>query len=136
MFSMDNAAHVMATALPEFMRELGIAIESLGTEGVRLRLPRNDKICREGGIVSGQALASLADTSMVFAVWATLGEHKPIGTIDLHVSYLRPAASSDVLAHAEVVRLGRTLAFARVTMTTTTSSRPVATAVATFALPA
>lgn len=134
-FSLQQATHLMATALPECVRELGIVVEAVGKDRAQLRLPLCDKACREGGVVSGQAIASLADTTMVFSLWAALGEHKPVATVDLHVTYLRPAAQSDVTAQAEVVRMGRALAFAHVTMTATASAQPVATAVATFALP-
>ena len=66
-----------------------------------------------------------------------------MATIDLHTTFMRAITRADVVADAEVQRLGRTLAFVRVTM----RARPldgaahvdptaiVASAVGTFALP-
>jgi uncharacterized protein (TIGR00369 family) len=134
-FALEDAKAAMGTAFPEVVQDLKIVIESVTKDGVQLRLPLDPRICREGDIVSGQALSMLADTSMVYCIWAAIGARNPVGTVDLHVTFLRPAAKSDVLARAEVVRLGRTLAFARVTLLAAASLIPVATAIGTFALP-
>ena len=92
--------------------------------------------CREGGIFAGQALAALADTAMCFALWTDGRGRRPVATVDLHVTYLRAGDGDDVLADAEIVRSGRSLAFCRVSMRLASSGRELATAVATFSLPA
>ena len=135
-FTLEEASRVMGTVFPDFVKDLGITVESVAKDsGVHLRLPLSEKICREGNIVSGQVLAVLADTAMVYSIWVALGVQKPVSTVDLHVTYLRPASKSDVIAHSEVIRLGRSLAFARVSMRIEKSMTLVATAIGTFALP-
>ena len=99
-----------------------------------LTIPVTDRIARVGGIVSGQALAALADTAMVLATLTTLPEPRPVGTVTLDTQFLRPATGDKIIAQAEVVRAGRSLAFLRATLTAEPSGKPVATATATFAL--
>ena len=121
---------------------LALRVDAVGTASAVLCLPFAEDLCREGGIVSGQALAALADTAMVIAVCAASGGYRPMATIDLHTTFMRAVKKADVVAAAEVQRLGRTLAFVRVAM----RARPlddaakgdpaiVASAVGTFALP-
>jgi len=135
-FTVEVAAQVIATAFPGCVRALGISVEHLDAERATLRLPLSDMACREGGIVSGQAMAALADTAMCFAVWADGRGRRPIATVDLHVTYLRGAAGEDLLAHAHLVRAGKSLAFTRVDVVQAESGKTVATAVAIFGLPA
>lgn len=135
-FSIDEATQVLATAMPGCVRDLGIRVESLGEGRANLRMPSGGAACREGGIFSGQALAALADTAMCFAVWADGRGHRPVATVDLHVTYLRGGGGEDVVAQAELVRSGRSLAFARVSIGLASSEQALASAIATFALPA
>jgi uncharacterized protein (TIGR00369 family) len=97
-------------------------------------MPFSERLCRDNGVVCGQALMSLADTAMVFAVSSAGGAYCPMTTVDQTMHFLRPAASADVLADAKVVRLGRTMAFGSVTLTTVGDSRPVAIAQLAYAL--
>ena len=47
---------------------------------------------------------------------------------------MRAVSSSDVLADARVVRLGRTMSFGRVTLLSATDNKPVAMASSAFAM--
>ncbi|MBO7934031.1 PaaI family thioesterase [Burkholderia pseudomallei] len=134
LMTMAEAQQVVAQAMPGCVRELGISVESLEPNRAVLRMPFSEKACREGRIFSGQALAALADTAMCFAVWCDGRGRRPVATTDLHVTYLRAGTGEDVVAQAEVVRAGGSLAFARVSLLSP-SGDEVATAVATFALP-
>lgn len=142
-WTVDTANEVLRERFAPWVRALGIRVEAVGAASAVLRLPFADDLCREGGIVSGQALAALADTAMVIAVSAASGGYRPMATIDLHTTFMRAVAAADVVADAEVERLGRTLAFVRVTMRArphdaTSKVDPtaiVASAVGTFALP-
>ena len=110
------------------------SIKSLGPDGAVLRLRFSKKPCRDNGVVCGQALMSLADTAMVFAVSSAAGAYRPMTTVDQTMHFLRPAAQADVLADAKVVRLGRTMAFGSVTLTADGDARPVAMAQLAYAL--
>ncbi|RYF31976.1 MAG: PaaI family thioesterase [Comamonadaceae bacterium] len=135
-FTPDEAVSVMALSMPGCVRGLGITVDELGEGRASLRMPANEMSCREGEIFAGQALATLADTAMCFAVWSDGRGRRPIATVDLHVTFLRGGGKEDLLAHAEVIRSGKTLAFCRVSMVLAHSGKEIATAVATFSLPA
>ena len=96
------------------------------------RMPLSDHLARVGGIVSGQALAALADTTMVLAAIAKAGELKLYATTNLDTQFLRPGAGTAILCQAIIVRSGKALVFARAEMTEEASGKPVATANATL----
>lgn len=135
-FTIDMAAQVLAETMPGCVRGLDLTVEALDDGRATLRMPSTAMACREGGIFSGQALAALADTAMCFAVWMDGRGRRPVATVDLHVTYLRGAGGEDLLAHARLVRSGKSLAFARVDIVLAASGKDVASAVATFGLPA
>jgi uncharacterized protein (TIGR00369 family) len=101
-----------------------------------VRLPFNHTLVHVGGTVCGQALMTAADTAMVIALSAALGEFRPMATVGQTISFLRPVANEDLLVEARVLRLGRTLAFGEVAMRAAKSGALAAHATTTYALPA
>jgi uncharacterized protein (TIGR00369 family) len=95
------APWVQALNLEAVSIEPGVAI---------FRLPYSSALCREGGSICGQALMSAADTAMVFAISAQLGEFKPMATVTLHSSFMRPVMG-DALIVARVSKPGKSLMF-------------------------
>ena len=108
-------------------------VVALDTAGATLEIPITPEIARAGNIVSGQTLATLADTAMVIACGAAAGEMIPVGTITLDTQFLRPGSGEKIVAVAEVTRMGRAMVFARATLTAMPSKKAVAMATATFA---
>ena len=106
----------------------------LGQPGAILRMAFSERLCRKGGIVCGQALMALADTSMVFAILAANRGYRPMTTVDQTTHFMRAVTKSDVLADARVVRLGRTMSFGRVTLFGATDPKPVAIVSSAFAM--
>jgi uncharacterized protein (TIGR00369 family) len=95
------APWVQALNLEAVSIEPGVAI---------FRLPYSSELCREGGSTCGQALMSAADTAMVFAISAQLGEFKPMTTVALNSSFMRPVLG-DALIIARVSKPGKSLVF-------------------------
>lgn len=108
-------------------------VTALDETGATLRIPITRDIERAGGIVSGQTLATLADTAMVIGCGGAAGEMIPVGTVTLDTQFLRPASGDAIDAIAEITRLGKGMIFARCTMIALPTGKPVATATATFA---
>lgn len=108
-------------------------VTALDETGATLRIPITRDIERTGGIVSGQTLATLADTAMVIGCGGAAGEMIAVGTVTLDTQFLRPASGDTIDAVAEITRLGKGMVFARCTLITQPSGKPVATATATFA---
>lgn len=78
---------------------------------VRLRLPVKRDYVHVGGVMCGQAAMAAADTAMVLAMMAELGEFRPMTTVQLNTSFLRPVSADHCLVTAKVLRSGRSLAF-------------------------
>lgn len=136
MTTLDKAAatHLLQTVFAPWVLDLDLSIETIDGEGAVLRMRFSERLCRDNGVVCGQALMALADTAMVFAVSASAGGYLPMTTVDQTIHFLRPAARSDLLARAHVVRLGRTMAFGSVSIETADDSRPVALAQTAYAI--
>lgn len=100
-----------------------------------LDIPITDQITRMGDIVSGQTMATLADTAMVLACIGNLGKLEAISTVTLDTQFLRPGVGEILRATARVTRAGRAMIFASCTLTTYPSGKDVALATATFARP-
>lgn len=126
------AQQILADLFAEWVQALDLTILSIDAEHVLVRMPLGAHLARVGGIVSGQALAALADTSMVFAAMGHVGEPRPLATTDLHTQFLRPGVGSAILCRARVVRAGKSLVFAQADMTQEDDGKLVATATATF----
>jgi len=60
------------------------------------------------GTLHGGALATLADTAMGFAFATTLATDESFATLEMKVSFLRPAWRSNLTATATIVHRGKT----------------------------
>ncbi|HEX8663927.1 MAG TPA: PaaI family thioesterase [Beijerinckiaceae bacterium] len=133
-FDKEAAERLLQEVFAPWVRDLDLAVERVGPEGAVLRMRFSERLCRDNGVVCGQALMSLADTAMVFAVSAAAGGYGAMTTVDQTVHFLRPVARADALAEARVTRLGRTMAFGQVAITADGDPRPAATAQTAYAL--
>jgi uncharacterized protein (TIGR00369 family) len=129
----ETAQAILDASFAPWIHALGPKITEISPEGTTLTIPITDNINRIGGIVCGQALASLADTAMVFACFGHLGKPEPVGTVTLDTQFLRPASGESIRAEAEVTRAGKSMIFTRCTLIAEPSGKPVALATATFA---
>jgi uncharacterized protein (TIGR00369 family) len=100
-----------------WVQDLGLVVEETGDLSAVLRLPWSPRLAREGGAMSGQALMAAADTATVIAVSAARGAYVPMTTVQQSSTFQRPVVDTDVLVHARLSKLGRTLAFADVALT-------------------
>jgi uncharacterized protein (TIGR00369 family) len=86
-------------------------------------------------VLCGQTLMSAADTAMVLAVSAQLGGFRPMTTVQLQTSFMRPVPgdAGEVRITARVLRLGKSLAFGEIEMLDA-AGRLAAHATTTYAL--
>ena len=92
-------------------------------------------IRNHAGMVCGQALSALADTSMVIATSAHFGEFQPVATTGLHTQFLRPAVGETIRCEAKIIRAGKALLVAEAMLFSQPSGKEVAKASATFFKP-
>ena len=131
----DLAQTILNENFADWVKALDLTVTAIDRDHALIRMPLGDHLARVGGIVSGQALAALADTTMVLAAIAHADKFRPFATTDLHTQFLRPGVGTAILCRAEVVRAGKALVFARADMSEETSGKLVATATATFYAP-
>jgi uncharacterized protein (TIGR00369 family) len=130
-----NLASILADAFAPWVQDLNLSIEDIGNEGITMRLPADARLSRIGGIVSGQAMTAMADTTMVLALAAHFGGFRPVATVDIAMSFMRAIKSSDVLCEARVRRAGRSLAFVHAELRAADDTQIAAVANGTFAIP-
>lgn len=129
-----------AAAIEDFLDE--VFPQRLGTiEGVdhmraTMSLAIEDEHLRPGASVSGPTLMGLADVCLYVAILAQLGPEPMAVTSDLHCRFLRrPRGDRDIIANAQILKLGRRLAVGEVQLFSAGDEQPVALVTATYVLP-
>lgn len=125
----------LAEHFAPWVLDLDLSVVEVAESHTITRMPLSARLMRVGGIVSGQALTALADTSVILALAGHRRAFVPAGTVTLDTQFLRPGTGSAILCRAEIIRAGRSMAFARADLTAQDSGKLVATATATLALP-
>ena len=142
-FGIDDARRVLSEVFAPWVQDLGLSVEAIdheppeaagdGQPRAVLRMAFSERLCRDG-VVCGQALMALADTAMVIAMVAAHRGYRPMTTVDQTTHFIRAVASSDVLADARMVRLGRTMSFGRVMLLSAADNKPAAMVSSAFAM--
>jgi uncharacterized protein (TIGR00369 family) len=143
-FGIGEARRILGEVFAPWVLDLNLSVEEFEFEpragladwqpGAILRMPFSERICRNGGVISGQALMAFADTAMVIANLAANRGYRQMTTVDQTTHFMRAVAASDVLADARVVRLGRTMSFGRVTLSSAADNKPCAMVSSAFAM--
>lgn len=110
-----------------------VAVTAAGLD-VRLRVA--DRHLRPGGTVSGPSMFALADVAIYLAILSRIGPVALAVTTNCAMDFLRkPAAGSDMIAQARILKLGRQLAVGDVLLFSEGRAEPVARAGLTYAIP-
>jgi uncharacterized protein (TIGR00369 family) len=104
------------TMFAEWVRQLELRVLQVRLGEVVLALPVTPRHVHGGGVLCGQTMMAAADSAMVLAVASQLGEFRPMTTVQLQTSFLRPIAGSTSEARvvARVLRMGKSLAFGEI----------------------
>lgn len=130
-----------ADEIKAFMQEvfpqarMPVEVEELRDGFLRLRVPVTERYLRPGGTVSGPALMTIADTAMYYLVLGMIGPVALALTSNLNMNFLRAPKLADVIAEAEMLKLGKRLAVGQVTIYSDGSDEPVAHATVTYSIP-
>ena len=133
-----DAATLQATLdriAADYVKRLQLRVETVVPGEVTLTMPVLPELVHGGGVLCGQAIMSAADTAMLLAMIAQLGEFRPMTTVQLQTSFLRPVPrdSGQVTVVAKVRRLGKTLSYGDIDFLTDVD-KLAAHATATYAL--
>ena len=116
-----------------FHRFLGIRLAEEHEDGVTLELPISEHFANTYGQVHGGITATLVDAAFGVSIQKRYGEERLTATIEMSVSYLRPAAEGVLRARSRFIKTGRTLLRGQVDIHDGEGSH-VATGLVTFML--
>ena len=134
---------LLLSVVSPWVRALDLTVLALRPGEVELALPITPLHVHGGGVLCGQTLMAAADTAMVLAVSHQLGGFRPMTTVQLQTSFLRPIPGSSTTdggtdagsarVVARVLRAGKSLVFGEVEILDTTG-RLAAHCTTTYAL--
>ena len=106
----------LARLFAPWVRELDLRVLDARAGEVTLALPVTSLHVHAGGVLCGQTMMAAADTAMVLAVMTRLGGFKPMTTVQLQTSFLRPIAGTSGTARvvARVLRMGKSIVFGEI----------------------
>ncbi len=111
--STPTGADVMAQFIPQspFVAKLGVVIDKLDDDEVRLRLPWDPTNTTVGDMVHGGAIATLADLTVMAAAWcgAQVPDNMRGVTVSVALDYMAPARATELIGVGRVLRRGRSL---------------------------
>ena len=136
MFGKDEAQAFLASSFASWVQALDLRVDEISADGhAVLSMPITEDVARMGGIVCGQALATLADTAMVLSTSAHFGAPRDVATTNLDTQFLSAGRGERIRCTARITRAGRSLIFAQAELVALPDGRPVASASATFFVP-
>ena len=126
---------LLRTMVSPWVTELDLRLLEARPGEVVLALPVAPRLVHGGGVLCGQAMMAAADTAMVLAISSRLGGFRPMTTVQLQTSFLRPIAgdSGEARLVARVLRLGKSLVFGEIELFDA-AGRLAAHATTTYAL--
>lgn len=107
----------MATGIP-FNAVLGIVLEQLTKGHAVLRIPFRDELIGDPfrPAIHGGVISALIDTAGGAAMFSVVNLSDRCSTVDFRVDFLRPAGKADLIATADVLRIGNRMGVTRVTV--------------------
>ena len=121
----------------EFPQVAGeFVVEHVEPMAIRIRLRVGAGNLRPGGTVSGPSMFGLADVSIYLATLAMIGPKALAVTTNASIDFMRkPPAGRDLIGHARLLKLGRSLAVGDVLITSDGADDIVARAGMTYSIP-
>ena len=134
--TVDEVNAFLAAELP-FFPAMNIGCAEVGPGVGVTRFRYDERWTRPGGIVNGVTLMGLADLAVYVAIFTHHGIVPMAVTNELKMNFLRPAVGRDVVARADLHKLGRRVAYASVALSEAggDAARLVAHATASYVLP-
>lgn len=114
----DQLEHALQTIFADWVKQLELRVLDAKAGEIRLALPVTPRHVHAGNVLCGQTLMAAADTAMVLAIMTRIGGFKPMTTVQLQTSFLRPIPgdAGEVQLTARVLRMGRQLVFGEIEM--------------------
>ena len=131
--SAEAVAQLLEREFPQmYFAGSGTTIEAAWHGGCRVRRAFSEKSLRPGGTISGPTMMGLTDFSMYVAILASVGPVPLAVTTNLNINFLRKPGPRDLLADAQLLKLGQRLAVGEVTIRSEGEEEPVAHVTSTY----
>mgnify|MGYP001382116755 FL=1 len=133
-FTAEQFNAIMEDELP-FAHEVGMRAETIEERKAVLRMPTDERQLRPGGTVSGPAMMALADAAMYAVLLGAIGPVKLAVTTSFNANFLNKPQPGDLVAEAEILKLGKRLAVIEVALHSDGFDAPVAHMTGTYSIP-
>ena len=88
---------------------LQITLEQIDTGFARFRMPYRKELTQAYGVVHGGAIATLADTSVAFALMTLIQPGERVTTAEFKINFFSAVNSGEMVGEARVVHKGKRL---------------------------
>lgn len=106
MLTAKDIEDIICAGLPA-AKEQGLTIDEVGENWAEARFAFRSSMLRPGGSISGPTIMGLADAAMFAAIMARLGRLDMAVTQDMNIHFLRKPGQCDLIARANILKLGR-----------------------------
>ena len=96
-----------------FMATLGAKLTAVDAGHCEISLAHDRKLTQQHGLFHGGVVAALADNAAGFAAYSLMEDGRQPLTVEFKINLLAPARGVRLIARAEVLRAGRSLAHVR-----------------------
>lgn len=102
---------------------------------IRVGMKISDGDLRPGGTISGPTMFTLADVSAYLLILSHIGKVALAVTTNLNINFLNKPAAGDLVAEAQLLKLGKRLAVCDIRIMSKVDQTLVAHATATYSIP-
>ena len=118
-----------------FAVDYGFRVDSVNSGTSTVRAPYQESFLRPGGTISGPVIMGLADYALFVAILTKIGLVKLVATTNFSINFLRRPDPGDLLAVANVIKIGKRLAVGQVEVYLDGEESMIAHATSTYSIP-
>ncbi len=118
-----------------FAVDYGFKVDSVDLGVSTVRAPYQESFLRPGGTISGPVIMGLADYALFVAILTKIGLVELAVTTNLNINFLRRPDPGDLLAVANVIKIGKRLAVGQVEVYRDGEENMVAHVTSTYSIP-
>ena len=118
-----------------FAVDYGFRVDSVESGTSTVRAPYQESFLRPGGTISGPVIMGLADYALFVAILTEIGLVELAVTTNLNINFLRRPDPGDLLAVANVIKIGKRLAVGQVEVYVDGEESMIAHVTSTYSIP-
>ncbi len=115
-----------------FCELIGLEFDSHEKGSSQCRLAISPKLFNPHGVVHGGVVYSMADTGMGAALYPCMEPGHLCATVEIKISYFKPATKGELICQTRITHLGKKIAFLHSDILQ--NDRPIASATGTYCI--